>query len=207
MLKDKMSPALKNRFLEEIKKSGESNKERGFLLCLSDKGHIYPTSTCEGSECEIELWPTMIGPGKCTGEIQGEFHTHPVRNNLRGLVKDLFGFVPEDEIIKKMIIGSLQSRHKEEGIDMTLQTPSYSDILSAISVKCAHVTKGTSCIGTDIEDDRIECWTMKDIPKNDMKEVCKKGIDILEEAKRTKEERTIRGWVKPIFDREVISLK
>ena len=210
MLKDKISPALKNRFLEEIKKSGESNKERGFLLCLSEKGHIYPTRTCEGTECDITLWKTMVGEGRCTGEVQGEFHTHPVRTTLTGSVKGILGFTPEEESIKKAVIDILQKKHKEEGIDITLQTPSYRDVLNAVLTKCIGFTNGTSCIGTDIEDDRIECWTVKkDISTKDMKDACDKANSEIKEEERERKEDfvPIKRWVKPIFDREVISLK
>lgn len=33
MIKDKISPELKSRFLQEIRKTMDTDKERGFLIC------------------------------------------------------------------------------------------------------------------------------------------------------------------------------
>lgn len=121
MIKDKITPYLKNRFLEEINKSGEIRKERGFLLCLDKKGDIYPTETCEGDECGIHLYSTM--EGKCTDKIQGEFHTHPVTNMLREKSKEILGHTPSDDLLKTVLREILKNREKEEGIDITFQMP------------------------------------------------------------------------------------
>ena len=51
-IKDKISKDIKKRFTEEIKKSDKSRKERGFLLCLSEKGELYPTKSSVESDIE-----------------------------------------------------------------------------------------------------------------------------------------------------------
>jgi hypothetical protein len=209
MIKDKITPNLKNRFLEEIKKSGESRKERGFLLCLDKKGDIYPTETCEGEECGIKLYYKTEDKDVCPEKTQGEFHTHPVVTMLRESSKEVLGYTPSDDIIKTLLTGILKEREKEEGIDITLQMPSYTDVLGAVLGKCAGVSNGTSCVGTDIEDDKVECWTMRDIAQENRMDICKKAMDELSEVRKLREKKFIptRKWVKPIFDREIINIK
>lgn len=208
-IKDKITPNLKNRFLEEIKKSGISRKERGFLLCLDKKGNMYPTETCEGDECEINLYSKTKDKNICIGDIQGEFHTHPVVAMLRDSSKEILGQTLSDDTIKTVLRDVLKNREKEEGMEITLQTPSYTDIIGAILGNCTGVTKGTTCIGTDIEDDKVECWTMKDISKENKRDVCNKAGNELVEIKKLKTEQLVptRKWVKPIFDREIINIK
>lgn len=206
MIKDKITPDLKKRFLEEIKKSSESRKERGFFLCLDKKGDIYPTETCEGDECRISLYSTM--KGKCDWKIQGEFHTHPMKSMLRDVSKTLGRDVPDDTI--KTVLGEvLKNRGKEEGIDITFQMPSYTDIIGAMLGKCSNATNGTTCTGTDIEDDKVECWTMKDISKENRMSICDKVMNEAIEVKKLREEKFVptRKWIKPLFDREVINIK
>jgi hypothetical protein len=209
MIKDKITLDLKNRFLEEIKKSGESRKERGFLLCLDKKGDIYPTEACEGDECGINLFYKIEDKYACPEKTQGEFHTHPVMTKLREESKEVLGYTPSDDIIKTVLTGVLKERGKEEGMDITLQMPSYTDVLGTILGKCAGVTNGTGCIGTDIEDDKVECWTTKDIAKENRIDICDKAMRELSEVRKLREERFIptRKWVKPIFDREIINIK
>ncbi len=50
MIKDKITPEIRERFKEEIKLTRERCKERGFLLCLDVKGGLYPSRSCEGTE-------------------------------------------------------------------------------------------------------------------------------------------------------------
>ena len=209
MIKDKITLDLKNRFLEEIKKSGESRKERGFLLCLDKKGDIYPTETCEGDECGINLYDKTKDKDMCTEKIQGEFHTHPAATMLRDSSKEILGFLPSDDTIKTVLTNILKNRGKGEEIDITLQMPSYTDVIAAILGKCTGVTNGTTCTGTDIEDDKVECWTMKDISKENRRYICDKAMNELSEIKKLKEEQFLptRKWVKPIFDREIINIK
>ena len=46
MLKDKVTPQLRKRFLQEIKKSKETGKERGFHMCIEDNGKLSAGNTC-----------------------------------------------------------------------------------------------------------------------------------------------------------------
>lgn len=49
-LKNRITPELKKRFLEEIKRSIKTGKETGFLICLNDKLYT-PKKRCTGTEC------------------------------------------------------------------------------------------------------------------------------------------------------------
>lgn len=208
MIKDKITPELKRRFQEETKKSGESRKERGLLLCLDKKGELYPSKTCEGDECGVYLLPVIRVEEGCPGEIQGTFHTHPVKARLRDDAKEVLGYIPSDEIIRTVIVNVIQEKEKNEGIDVTLSMPSYTDILSALGAKCIGLTKGTTCIGTDIDEDKVECWTTKDIPKDNKKEICNKVINEYDKLEKEKREHfvPVKGWTRPLFDREIISI-
>ena len=39
--------------------------------------------------------------------------------------------------------------------------PSYRDLLGTIISKYTNRTLGTTCISTDIEPDKVECWSVK----------------------------------------------
>ena len=54
-IKDKITPELKNRFLQEIRTTIENGKERGFLICKDEKDRLSATKSCEGKECGIDL--------------------------------------------------------------------------------------------------------------------------------------------------------
>ena len=61
------------------------NKERAFFLCLGKKGELYPSRTCEGTECAINPFKA-IKPGtagSCIEDIQGLFHTHHGLRTIR----------------------------------------------------------------------------------------------------------------------------
>ena len=80
MIKDKITPELKKRFLKEIKLSGESGKERGLFLCYDKKGELFPSKTFEGIKGKIseKEWKEH---SICPGNIQGNFHTHRYEKN------------------------------------------------------------------------------------------------------------------------------
>ena len=44
---------------------------------------------------------------------------------------------------------------------VSLTEPSYGDVLGSIISRYTGNTSGTTCIGTDIEPDTVECWTTK----------------------------------------------
>lgn len=208
MIKDKITPELKGRFKGEIKKSGETRKELGFLLCLDKEGGLYPSRTCEGDECRVYLWPALTGKDSCHREIQGTFHTHPIKAKLRDDAKEVLGYIPSDDITRMVLTNVIQQKAKNEGIDITLSMPSYSDILSVLGAKCMNLTKGTTCIGTDIEEDKVECWTAKEISKDNKKEICDKVINEYDNLQKEKREHfvPVKRWIKPLFDREIIGL-
>ena len=47
-IKDKTTPQSRKRFLEEIKHSKETGKERGFHICIEDNGKLSAGDTCIG---------------------------------------------------------------------------------------------------------------------------------------------------------------
>lgn len=204
MIKDKITPEIRERFKEEIKLTRERGKERGFLLCLDVKRGLYPSISCEGTECSIRLSDIIPGTkGSCVGEIQGNFHTHPVLSGRDA--RDL----PSQEEIKKRTINVVKKMHEEEGIKgiSSPQTPSYGDVLRKLFENCQKRSKGTVCIGTDADDTKVECWTPKKMPKKEFKKICDKTEDELTEYYITSPKRLIlKSWIIPLFDREIINL-
>lgn len=54
MIQDKITSQLKARFSREIQKTVRTGNEHGFLICIDNKGKLYPTkSTCEGEKVLI----------------------------------------------------------------------------------------------------------------------------------------------------------
>ena len=75
MIKDKITPKLKERFKDAIKKTIHTGREQGFYICKDKEGKLFADKGCEGEQCDL-----MIGrpQDSCQGEInQGDFHTHP----------------------------------------------------------------------------------------------------------------------------------
>ncbi len=208
MIKDKITPEIRERFKEEIKLTRERGKERGFLLCLDVKGGLYPSRSCEGTECTFPLSEIIPGTkGSCIGEIQGNFHTHPGLP-IREYVEEL-GYISSEEEIKKRTIDMVKRMHEKEGIKeiSSPQTPSYGDILKELFINCQTKSKGTVCTGTDIDDTKVECWTPKKMPKKEFKKICDKTEDELTEYYITSPKRLIlKSWIIPLFDREIINL-
>lgn len=209
MIKSKITPEIRERFKEEIKLTRERGKERGFLLCLDEKGGLYPSSSCEGTDSTCPLSEIMPGTkGSCIGEIQGNFHTHSFRLSTEEMLYTL-GYIPSEEEIKKRTINIIKKLHEEEGIKeiSSSQTPSYGDVLKELFYNCQKKSKGTVCVGNDIDNTKIECWTPKKMPKKEFKKICDKTEDELTEYYITSPKRRIlKQWIIPLFDREIINL-
>ena len=55
LIRDKITPELKSRFLQEIRTTIEIGKERGFFICKDEKDSLSATKSCEGKECTVNL--------------------------------------------------------------------------------------------------------------------------------------------------------
>lgn len=204
MIKNKITPELKKKILEEIKLSGESGKERGFFLCFDKKGELFASKTFEGVKGKIseKEWKEH---STCTGNIQGNFHTHPGMKNIRNLGKRM-GYDLSDREIK--IVAKETARKEMEDVGIkglgTVHTPSYNDTLIELMYKCVDESEGTTCIGTDVDDSKIECWTPKPFTAKNYSNICNKTLN---KYKKLKSESDYEPWIIPLYNIETISLK
>lgn len=191
MIKDKINPELRKRFLQEIKKSKETNIERGFHICIEKDGKLSAGDTCIGDECSLRFPNVSVScPGK---KVQGDFHTHPYLEQVK---KD-FGLTRmkvSDQLMKSSIGAFLEER----GTTPTM--PTQGDVISAIMGKCSKRTNGTTCVGSDLDESKIECWTVKDIDEGDCLTALMKYVS-------TEGSESPKDWVLPLFDKEMINLK
>ena len=147
MIKDNITPQLRKRFLQEIKNSKETGKERGFHICIEDNGKLSAGDTCIGEECSMKFQNIGVScPGK---KVQGDFHTHPYLADVR----KSFGitFKASDELIRSATEIFLEKR----GLTPTI--PSHADARSAVLGKCSKRTEGTTCVGSDLDLNNVEC--------------------------------------------------
>jgi len=64
------------KILEQDFLSAIERVERGFSLCFSPAGRLYPGVICTGDECSIEIKPECLKPAYWA--VVGGFHTHPI---------------------------------------------------------------------------------------------------------------------------------
>ncbi len=104
---------------------------------------------------------------------------------------------------------------QEMGIDMkpALILPSFPDVLSMIDLSCKIKNPKTTCVGSDIHPDSIECWTVKTHMLN--KKICNKAKEEnepenLQKYKKEAEKKfpyaPIKPWVITLFNREIIEI-
>lgn len=186
-IKDKITPQLKNRFRKEIQNTIDNGIEYGFNLCKDKNGNLFGTETCKGNKCGITLKNSICPSGS---ENQGNFHTHPDIPDIKMLI----GLKTRKDIISYM-----RDVAKSEGV--SLVTPSNQDVFEILSNKCNKKMAGTVCVGSDLEDNKIECWTVKEnISKIDcFKANIRKKFSI--SATRA------RKWTRDLFNIEEIDLR
>lgn len=192
MIKDKITPQLRKRFLQEIKSSKDTRKERGFHICIEDDGKLSAGSTCVGDECGMKFQNVGVScPGK---KVQGDFHTHPYLAEVR----KAFGitFKASDELIRSATETFLEDR------GMTPTIPSHADARSAVLGKCSKRTEGTTCVGSDLDMEKVECWTIRTMDDGDCIRALMEHISPEEE-----EHKLPKDWIKPLFEIEMIRLK
>lgn len=190
MIKDKITPDIKDKFIEALKRTENTGKEHAFIICKDEKGNLHPREICEGEECNVK----MESPKACfPHKMQGNFHTHPDITIARRKLKDKIGIIP-----KELAISFVKEIAKSEGIDVT--TPSHGDLLNALVNKCLKRTEGTVCIGSEAIRDRVDCWTAKDSVTKDDCERAKmlRLLGVIAEPPKP--------WIKPLFDKEIINL-
>lgn len=201
MIKDKITPALKERFRQTIKKTIDTGKEQGFFICSDKKGIFYPSKSCEGDECKIVLEDKST---ICPQRFQGDFHTHPYLANVKRKYRELGKQVPIDDILKQEIRESLIENYEERGIvGLSPIAPSYKDALNAVLHKCFKGTETTTCIGSDSDENKIECWTPKDVIRSGQ---CIRATFELRKVVEKKKEIFPKKWLFPLFDKEQIIL-
>jgi hypothetical protein len=211
MIKDKITQELRSRFIEDIKISKESGKERGFFLCQNKEEKLIPSKSCQGTECSIHLGdPRTDCPSETTA--YGNFHTHPylysVKQELRkdGKILPSEELKISDELKIRMMKGIGASHERITGVKgITINSPSYTDVLKALLAKSIDMTKGTVCTSTDIDTNKVECWTIKDIGKDNLKRLAIKGMIELDKVK-SEGSGLIKKWLDDISDREIIEL-
>ncbi len=187
VIKDKITPQLKKRFRDEIQNTIKDGIEYGFNLCKDKKGNLFGTETCRGNKCGITLKNAICPLGS---ETQGNFHTHPDMPDIK--------FLLDLETIEDMK-SYMRDVAKSEGI--SLVTPSNQDVFETLSDRCDKKIAGTVCVGSDLEDNKIECWTVKEnISKIDcFKANIRKKFSI--------SATHARKWTRDLFDIEEIDLR
>ena len=211
MIKDKITPELRSRFIEDIKRSKESGKERGFFLCENKESKLIPSKSCEGTECDIHLGDPRTG---CPSETKayGEFHTHPYLYSVKQELRKEGKILPSEElrIDEKLRIKmgkNIREAHERiTGIKgITINTPSYTDVLRALLSKSINLTNGTVCTSTDVETNKVECWTIRETDKDKLKRLAIIGMTELDKVK-PKGSELMKKWIDDISDRETIEL-
>ena len=208
-IKDKITQELKERFKEAIKKTIDTGREQGFYICKDKEGKLFADKGCEGGQCDI-----MIGRPQdaCKGEINhGDFHTHPFTSlasfERMTLIKT-YGYDRIKNDLKNVIKEEFKYLHEKEGLKgMSINTPSYIDALKTLSFKCDGLTQGTICIGTDMDKDKVECWTVKETDKDTNSKNCKKMQKEWKYAVIMGGDMPIKKWIAPLFNKEIIDLK
>lgn len=198
MIKNRITPEIKKAFLEELKKTRDSGKEQGFLICLDkndDKnknGKLFVSKKrCTGEECGFVIENVSE---YCPDKVQGAFHTHPYLID----VERFYGHKPTDKETDRAI-KLYRKGFEKEGVNLT--TPSHHDVVNTLMSQCIGESEGTVCTGNDLDLEKVECWTVR---------AEKVKIRDCSHAKEENKERIAeqpRKWIKPLFDREIISLK
>ena len=208
MIKDKITPELKRRFLDDLRISIETGKERGFVICIDRKENLVPSQSREGDVRSISLGdPSKVCP---TGNAQGDFHTHPYLSEAKKELMSGNGKkpIPSDEVIINYMKNNIRTLHEKEGVkDITINSPTGNDLLQALLSKHLNMTRGTVCTMSDIGDDKLECWTVKDMNKDKEDIYVAKAYSDIRKRNLLQEDILIETWIASIFDRETIDLK
>lgn len=226
MIKDKFTPELKKVISSVIDISEKRNKERGFLLCEDNKtGKLFSSKICEGTTCELPNDELLEGVAFCVhnnADVVGNFHTHPyvininMRNIKEGKPKKSASEIKKGfEIGYKKIYDSLGIK-----IPVSVLVPSHTDLVNSINFVCRgegpmYNKIEIKCIGSDLDKERIECWTTNN------EKINKDNCDLAEEdikpenyekrkknrLKKFNTDHVPDPWIIPLFEIETIDLK
>lgn len=200
MITKKISPELKKRFAEELKRSSIDGKERYIPLCIDERKKLnIDARTCIGTECEI---PPELQHNCPEGTyIQGDFHTHPfmkeIRDNpkMQEFLRRKYGHIPPDDTILRHV-KDINEIRKDSSI------PSHGDVINALRLKCAANINYAICIGTDIVPENVSCFEIDgDISKEDCAKIYKEEIKGIEQRMKFPEE-----WTRKYFKTEKIDI-
>lgn len=192
MIRDKITPEIKDKFRDAINQTIKTGREHAFIMCRNDKGELFPRDICRGEACIV----TMESPKSCLPfRSQGNFHTHADVATARRIFKDAEGKLP-----RELMTSYVKEVADSEGVDIT--TPSHGDLINSLVNKCTKRTEGTVCIASDAVPDRVDCYTTNNkIIIDD----CDRAVT-LKLLTRTKDAGLPRSWIKPLFDKEIINL-
>lgn len=206
MIKDKITPELKKRFIDELRTSKETGKERGFAICVDKKENIYASESCTGDHCSIDFGDLRK---MCSNGIaQGDFHTHPYLTEAKIELARRDNEIPSDDKIINRMSNNIRKFHEEEGVKgITINSPSGDDLLYALLSKYIGQSRGTVCTISDIGDDKLECWTVKEMKKDEMDIYSAEAYHDISNKPKEQEGVLIEKWLDSIFDREIIELK
>lgn len=200
MIKDKITPEIKSKFLTAIDKTKQTGKEHGFFLCLDSKDNISPSKTKSGEMHSLDLGSPIVA---CPGQrIQGDFHTHDYFTTTKNMSKLVKKGMSDDDI-RGLITNEFNKYKKDLGVkELSIDSPSEKDLLKTVLHNCAGISK-TACVGSDMGNDKVECWTAKDASPD----TCDMAYNMLFEGGKEKVTVKYDKRVIPLFDKEVIDLK
>lgn len=85
--------------------------------------------------------------------------------------------------------------------NVSLTEPSYGDVLGAMQLKYTGNTLGTTCIGTDIEPNKVECWSAKN-------KITEEDFDVtIRELNSSDINRPPLEWTRRLFEKEIYLLE
>lgn len=200
MIKDKITPELESKFQDAINRTKNNGEEHGFYICEETK-KLSPSELILGKDRRINLGnPVTACHGK---KVQGNFHTH----SYFTLFKQQSRFMKpgmSDEDVKKFIKDKHGQHIKETGVrEITLDSPSPKDLLTSILYDCIGKPEGIMCTGSDMGNNKVECWAPKEIQKTE----CDMAYQSLYQDGKEKEMVTYKSWMTPLFHKETIDLK
>ena len=193
MIKNKITPELKAKFLQEIQKTINDGNEHGFLICHDANGNLSPSKVAIGEKDNINF---MDISSQCPFKIQGDFHTHASASDLKNFIKDN---IPQERVPDNVLKDITIKLYKENGITTT--TPSHGDLLGLLVLKGKNKIMGTVCMSSDAEPNYVECWTTKE---NINSTHYKRAGQEIQDRKLVR--NPPRDWIKPLFNKEFINL-
>ncbi len=197
MIREKITPEIRSKFQDAINKTKDTGREHGFFLCIDEQQKLSTSKLKSGIAHQIKLESPLVAcPGK---KIQGDFHTHTYLTVLKKIKPD-----SSDENIRKLIKREHKKYINELGTkELTIDSPSPKDLLKELLYKCTGISKGTTCVISDVDSNKIECWTAKDNNGND----CNIAYNKLFKDEIERELVKYDKHMISLFDKEIIDLK